>query len=56
MSSFGPSQFAKVAGGVHDNRLGGNSLLNYVVSGRVEGVACAKYDRAKALAGGGKFE
>ena len=26
-----PSQFAKVAGGVRDNRLGGNSLLDYVV-------------------------
>ena len=51
-----PSQSAEVAGGVRDNRLGGKSLLDYVVSGRVEGVACAKYDRAKALAGGRKVE
>ena len=51
-----PSQSAQVAGGARDNRLGGNSLLDYVVSGRVEGVACAKYDRAKALAGGRKVE
>ena len=50
------SQSAEVAGGVRDNRLGGNSLLDYVVSGRVEGVACAKYDRAKTLAGGRKVE
>ena len=39
-----------------NNRLGGNSLLDYEVSGRVEGVACAKYDRAEALAGGRKVE
>ena len=51
-----PSQSAEVAGGVRDNRLGGNSLLDYVVSGRVEGVACAKYDWGKALAGGRKVE
>ena len=55
----------EVAGGVHGNhRLGGNSLLDCVVFGRVVGVACAQYmlgDRAKAtslvaLAGGGKGE
>ena len=55
----------EVAGGVHgNNRLGGNSLLDCVVFGRVVGVACAQYvlgDRAKAtslaaLAGGGKSE
>ena len=51
-----PSQSAEVAGGVRDNRLGDNSVLDYVVSGRVEGVACAKYDRVKALAGGRKVE
>ena len=47
-----------------NNRLGGNSLLDCVVFGRVVGVACAQYmlgDRAKAtslaaLAGGGKGE
>jgi len=34
----------EVAGGVHgNNRLGGNSLLDCVVFGRVAGVACAKY-------------
>ena len=49
-----PSQSGEVAGGVRGNRLGGNSLLDYVVSGRVEGVACAKYD--KELAGGRKVE
>ena len=41
----------EVAGGVHDNRVGGNSLLDYVVFGRVAGAACAKYvlgDRVKA--------
>ena len=52
----------EVAGGVHgNNRLGGNSLLNCVVFGRVAGVACAKYmlgDKVKAtslaeLSGGG---
>ena len=41
---------------MRDNRLGVNSILDYVVSGRVEGLACARYDRAKALAGGGKVE
>merc|ERR1712136_677436 len=55
----------EVAGGVHgNNRLGGNSLLDCVVFGRVAGVACARYvlgDRMKAtslaaLAGGGKVE
>merc|ERR1719383_79528 len=55
----------EVAGGVHgNNRLGGNSLLDCVVFGRVAGVACAKYvlgDRVKAtslaaLAGGGNVE
>jgi len=49
-------------GGVHgNNRLGGNSLLDCVVFGRVSGEACAKYmmgDRVKAtalasLSGGG---
>merc|ERR1712136_386970 len=52
----------EVAGGVHgNNRLGGNSLLDCVVFGRVAGVACAKYmlgDKVKAtslaeLSGGG---
>merc|ERR1712013_958621 len=34
----------EVAGGVHgNNRLGGNSLLDCVVFGRVAGAACAKY-------------
>jgi len=34
----------EVAGGVHgNNRLGGNSLLDCVVFGRVAGRACAKY-------------
>jgi len=34
----------EVAGGVHgNNRLGGNSLLDCVVFGRVAGEACAKY-------------
>merc|ERR1711920_1191029 len=34
----------EVAGGVHgNNRLGGNSLLDCVVFGRVSGLACAKY-------------
>merc|ERR1719410_983774 len=34
----------EVAGGVHgNNRLGGNSLLDYVVFGRVAGQHCAKY-------------
>merc|ERR1719421_1001614 len=34
----------EVAGGVHgNNRLGGNSLLDCVVFGRVSGKACAKY-------------
>lgn len=39
-------------GGVHgNNRLGGNSLLDCVVYGRVAGKACAEYmlgDRKKA--------
>merc|ERR1719284_1906775 len=52
----------EVAGGVHgNNRLGGNSLLDCVVFGRVAGAACAKYmlgDKVKAtslaeLSGGG---
>ena len=56
----------EVAGGVHgNNQLGGNSLLDCVVFGRMRmGVACAQHmlgDRAKAislaaLAGGGKVE
>merc|ERR1712127_665275 len=34
----------EAAGGVHgNNRLGGNSLLDCVVFGRVAGKACAKY-------------
>merc|ERR1719469_800030 len=34
----------EIAGGVHgNNRLGGNSLLDCVVFGRVAGKACAKY-------------
>merc|ERR1712172_250649 len=34
----------EIAGGVHgNNRLGGNSLLDCVVFGRVSGKACAKY-------------
>ena len=34
----------EVAGGVHgNNRLGGNSLLDCVVFGRVAGKHCAKY-------------
>merc|ERR1719228_2297669 len=34
----------EVMGGVHgNNRLGGNSLLDCVVFGRVSGKACAKY-------------
>merc|ERR1719436_2008857 len=34
----------EIAGGVHgNNRLGGNSLLDCVVFGRVAGVACCKY-------------
>ena len=52
----------EVAEGVHgNNRLGGNSLLDCVVFGRVAGAACAKYmlgDKVKAtslaeLSGGG---
>jgi len=52
----------EVAGGVHgNNRLGGNSLLDCVVFGRVAGAACAQYmlgDKLKAtslreLSGGG---
>merc|ERR1719203_1954316 len=52
----------EVAGGVHgNNRLGGNSLLDCVVFGRVAGEHCAKYmlgDKVKAtslteLSGGG---
>ena len=52
----------EVAGGVHgNNRLGGNSLLDCVVFGRVAGKACAKYmlgDKTKdtdlkQLSGGG---
>merc|ERR1712040_32619 len=52
----------EVAGGVHgNNRLGGNSLLDCVVFGRVSGKACAKYmlgDQCKPvslkeLSGGG---
>ena len=52
----------EVAGGVHgNNRLGGNSLLDCVVFGRVAGKHCAKYmlgDKFKAmdlkeLSGGG---
>ncbi|CAJ1375942.1 unnamed protein product, partial [Effrenium voratum] len=52
----------EVAGGVHgNNRLGGNSLLDCVVFGRVAGKACAKYmlgDKMKSmdlkeLSGGG---
>merc|ERR1712139_509283 len=43
----------EVAGGVHgNNRLGGNSLLDCVVFGRVSGKACAKYmlgDDVKAV-------
>ena len=43
----------EVAGGVHgNNRLGGNSLLDCVVFGRVAGKHCAKYmlgDKFKAL-------
>ena len=35
---------SQVAGGVHgNNRLGGNSLLDCVVFGRVAGKAAAKY-------------
>merc|ERR1719197_800985 len=34
----------EIAGGVHgNNRLGGNSLLDCVVFGRVAGLHCAKY-------------
>jgi hypothetical protein len=45
---YGISQLAmfprQVAGGVHgNNRLGGNSLLDCVVFGRVAGKAAAKY-------------
>merc|ERR1740127_52413 len=52
----------EVAGGVHgNNRLGGNSLLDCVVFGRVAGKACAQYmlgDKVKnmdlkELSGGG---
>ncbi len=52
----------EVMGGVHgNNRLGGNSLLDCVVYGRVSGKACAEYllgSRLKAtslkeLSGGG---
>ena len=52
----------EVAGGVHgNNRLGGNSLLDCVVFGRVAGKHCAKYmlgDKfknmdLKELSGGG---
>ena len=62
-----PGQYAagKVARGVHgNNRMGGSSLLDCVVSGRVAGAACAQYVlgvKVKAtslapLAGGGKVE
>merc|ERR1712060_313787 len=52
----------EVAGGVHgNNRLGGNSLLDCVVFGRVAGRHCAKYmlgadmkdTSLKELSGGG---
>jgi len=50
----------EVMGGVHgNNRLGGNSLLDCVVYGRVAGAACAKYMSCstktdlKVLSGGG---
>merc|ERR1719230_1472813 len=52
----------EVAGGVHgNNRLGGNSLLDCVVFGRVSGKHCAQYMLGKdakvtslnALSGGG---
>merc|ERR1712051_534147 len=52
----------EIAGGVHgNNRLGGNSLLDCVVFGRVAGIHCARYmleDKVKAtslkeLSGGG---
>jgi len=40
----------EVAGGVHgNNRLGGNSLLDCVVFGRVAGAHCAKYMLGDAL-------
>jgi len=40
----------EVAGGVHgNNRLGGNSLLDCVVFGRVAGQACAKYILGDAM-------
>merc|ERR1712196_638375 len=43
----------EVAGGIHgNNRLGGNSLLDCVVFGRVAGLAAAKSGGAKAPAGG----
>merc|ERR1711937_795832 len=48
MGSSGPIKglycAGEVAGGVHgNNRLGGNSLLDCVVFGRVTGVAATKY-------------
>lgn len=55
----------EVAGGVHgNNRLGGNSLLDCVVFGRVAGKACSQYmlgDKVKdtdlkVLSGGGLAE
>merc|ERR1719392_642941 len=40
----------EVAGGVHgNNRLGGNSLLDCVVFGRVAGKHCAKYMLGAAM-------
>jgi succinate dehydrogenase/fumarate reductase flavoprotein subunit len=50
-----PGLFAagEVAGGIHGrNRLGGNSLLDCVVFGRVAGASAAHYlfDRAKQIA------
>merc|ERR1712241_299418 len=40
----------EVAGGVHgNNRLGGNSLLDCVVFGRVAGKHCAKYMLGSAM-------
>ena len=49
----------EVAGGVHgNNRLGGNSLLDCVVFGRVAGKDCAKYmlgDKMKSSSVYGDF-
>ena len=51
-----PFSAKEVVGSAHgDNRLGGNSLLDCMVFGRVTGVACGKHvlgDKGKAISRG----